>query len=78
MTTTHPLIAAALAAPKTHRVTTRYACGKVRTFDSRSLASATVYADAVERPKIGRDLICRETGATVRVTSVEISVINPA
>lgn len=64
-------IAAALAAPKTHEVVTTYACGKVHTFPSRSLASAENYAD-MERRKIGRALIDRASGNTVRVVSVDV------
>lgn len=65
------LIARAHAMPKTHRVVTLYACGKERTHDTRSAASAELHAGH-ERRKIGRDLIDRDTGATVRVVSVEI------
>lgn len=68
------LIAAALAAPKTHRVVTTYACGKTRTFDTRSLASAENYAVG-DRRKIGRDLIDCDSGEKVRVVSVEIAPI---
>lgn len=71
---TMDLINAALAAPKTHRVVTTYADGKVRTFDTRSLASAQNHATS-ERRNMGRDLICRETGTTVRKVSVEVEAI---
>lgn len=64
-------IAAALAAPKTHRVVTAYSCGKVRTLETRSAASAETHAVG-ERRKIGRDLIDRESGDTVRVISVTV------
>lgn len=74
MTAPHPLIAAALAAPKTHRVTTVYADGAAHIFDTRSLASAEMYAQR-EHGKIGRNMINRETGATVRVVSVTIALI---
>ena len=67
-------IAAALTAPKTHRVTTTYADGRVRTFDTRSLATAENHA-ITERGNIGRDLISRETGETVRKVSVEVSAL---
>jgi len=67
----HPLIASALAAPKTHCVVTAYACGKTRRHETRNKASAENYA-VMERRKVGRDLIDRETGATVRVVSVSI------
>lgn len=67
-------IAAALAAPKTHCVTTVYACGKTRIHDVRSLGAVNNYAK-IERAKIGRDLIDRETGATVRVVAVTVDAI---
>ncbi|MEG3175808.1 hypothetical protein U1872_06170 [Sphingomonas sp. RB3P16] len=67
---THPLIAAALAAPLTHSVVTTMEGGR-RTHDTRSLAAAENYATG-ERRKIGRTLIDRETGATVRVVSVDV------
>jgi hypothetical protein len=72
---THPLIAAALAAPKTHRVVTTYDDGAARTFDTRNAASAELHAIG-ERRKIGRELIARETGKTVRVVSVEVAPIS--
>lgn len=68
------LIAAALAAPKTHRVITTYACGKTRTFDTRSFASAELHATS-ERRQLGRDLIDRATGNTVRKVSVAVEAI---
>jgi hypothetical protein len=71
---THPLIAAALAAPKTHAVVTTFADGEVRRFETRNLGSAENHAVS-ERRKIGRDLISRQTGAVVRVVSVEIVAI---
>lgn len=72
---TEARIAAALAAPKTHAVVATYACGKVRRTETRSLASAITHADFVELPKVGRDLIDRESGETVRVVSVAIEAI---
>jgi hypothetical protein len=71
---THPLIAAALAAPKTHKVVTTYADGTVKRFDTRNLASAENHA-VLERRKVGRDLIDRITGKSVRVVSVTVSDI---
>lgn len=68
------LINAALTAPKTHRVVTTYACGKVRTHETRSEATAENYAFG-ERRKIGRELIDRETNKTVKVVSVAIEAI---
>lgn len=71
---THPLIAAALAAPKTHKVVTTYADGRVREFETRSLQTAENHA-VLDRSKIGRDLISRETGKTVRIVSVDVCKI---
>lgn len=67
-------INAALAAPKTHRMVATYACGKVYTFDTRSLGSAESHADMWRR-KINRDLIDRDTGNAVRVVSVNVEAI---
>jgi hypothetical protein len=53
------LIAAALAAPKTHRVVTVYASGDRKVHETRSLATANNHATG-ERRKIGRDLIARD------------------
>lgn len=75
MSPTNPLIAAALAMPKTHRVVTTYADGTTRQHETRNLASAENHAVG-ERRKIGRDLIDRETGNTVRVVSVTVSPID--
>lgn len=70
----HPLIAAALAMPKTHKVITTYADGRVREFETRSEKTAENHA-ALDRRNIGRDLIDRETGKTVRVVSVRVAPI---
>lgn len=67
----HPLIAAALAAPKTHLVATVYADGKRNLFETRSAGTAEIFAQR-ENHKIGRDLIDRMTGNMVRVTAVLI------
>lgn len=64
-------INAALAAPMTHVVVTRYADGAERRHEVRSLAAGENFATG-ERRKIGRDLISRETGETVRVVAVEV------
>jgi hypothetical protein len=74
ITATHPLIAAALAAPKTHKVITTYADGTVKRFDTRNLASAEMHAIG-ERRKIDRDLVDRVTGKSVHVVSVTIEPI---
>lgn len=71
---THPLIAAALAAPLTHKCVTLYADGSAKEHLTRSAATAENFAIG-ERRKIGRDLINRETGKTVRVVSVTIEAI---
>lgn len=41
---THPLIAAALAMPKTHKVITTHADGRVMEFETRNEASAENHA----------------------------------
>jgi hypothetical protein len=71
MNAPHPLVARLLAAPKTHKVVTTYADGRVREFASHSLASAENHA-VLDRRKIGRDLIDHMTGKTVRVVSVDV------
>jgi len=68
---THPLIAAALAMPKTHRIVTTYADGRTREFETRNLQTAENHA-VLDRRNIGRDFIERETGKTVRIISVEV------
>lgn len=65
-------IAAAFAQPLTHRVSTVYASGLVKTHDVRSLGAANNWAIG-ERRKIGRKLLDRTTGETVEVVAVEIS-----
>lgn len=65
-------IAAALAQPLTHRVSTVYAGGLVKTHDVRSLGAANNWAVG-ERRKIGRKLLDRATGEAVEVIAVEIS-----
>lgn len=70
----HPLILAALAMPKTHRVTTGFADGATREHDVRNLAAAENYATG-ERRKIGRDLINPATGQTVKVVAVNVTKI---
>lgn len=68
------LITAALAAPKTHAVVTTYADGRVKRFETRNEASAETHATG-ERRKVGRELIDRDTGNTVRVVSVDVEAI---
>lgn len=64
-------IAAAQAMPHTHKVVTTYADGAVRELATRNAAAAETHAIG-ERRKVGRDLISRETGKTVRVVSVDV------
>lgn len=71
MTAAHPLIAAAFAQPMTHVVITTYADGLVKRHETRSIDAAENFAIG-ERRKIGRDMISRDTGARVRVASVEV------
>jgi hypothetical protein len=59
------------AMPHTHFVVTRYADGRERRHGARSEVAAKNYSMG-ERRKIGRELIDRETGATVRVVSVKV------
>ena len=69
---THPLIAKALAAPKTHKVITTYADGQTKEHLTASLAQANNWAIG-ERRKIGRELIDRSTGNSVRVVNIEVT-----
>ena len=68
------LIAKRLAAPKNFRVTAHYADGatKFRDVETEGQAenAATTY-----RHKIGRDMIDRDTGKTVRVVDVTITAL---
>ena len=65
------LIATRLAAPKSFKVVTTYADGTTREHRTETIGQANNHAIG-ERRKIGRDLISRETGLTVRVVSVEV------
>lgn len=69
---TEALIAAQLAKPITHHVIITYADGRQRIHGTRSAGAAKTHVDFVVRPRLGRDLIDRETGNTVRIVSVEI------
>ncbi|MDK4727453.1 hypothetical protein [Rhizobium phaseoli] len=60
-----------LALPKTHAVVATYECGKVYRYEAHSLKSAENHAIGWLR-KIGRPLISRDTGETVRVVSVDV------
>lgn len=77
MIDTEAFLAAQFARPLTHRVTTALEGGKVRTHDVRSAGAAENYATG-ERRKIGRDLIDRTTGETVRVIAVTVDPIKSA
>jgi hypothetical protein len=68
---THPLILRELSKPITHNVVTTYADGTARVHGTRGPGQAENYAIG-ERRKIGRDLVNRNTGKTVRVVSVDI------
>jgi hypothetical protein len=71
---TTALLATHFAKPLTHRVTTVFADGTTRAHDTRSQAQADNYATG-ERRKVGKDLISRETGKTVRVVAVTVDRI---
>ncbi len=71
---THAFIAAQLAKPITHNVVTLFLDGTKRIHGTRSAGAAENYAIG-ERRKIGRDLINRETNATVHVLAVTIEAI---
>lgn len=58
-------------AHKPFRVVTTYADGQTKALDVGSMAAGETHAFG-ERRKIGRNLIDRMTGQTVRVVSVEI------
>jgi hypothetical protein len=68
---TASLIARMQARPNRLRVQTTFVDGSTRHHDVATMGQAENYATG-ERRKIGRDLINRETGATVRVVSVDI------
>lgn len=68
------LIAKRLAAPRQFRVTTHYEGGATKMHETETEGQAENWATG-ERRKIGRDLIDRETGGTVRVVDVTIDRI---
>ncbi|XUM19776.1 hypothetical protein ACRAVF_19105 [Bradyrhizobium oligotrophicum S58] len=72
--TIEALIAHNLAKPMTHVVVTSYADGSTKRHETRSLAQANNWTIGEDR-KIGRDLISRATGETVRVVSVQIEAL---
>ena len=69
--TTASTLSALMAAPKTHKVVTSYADGRVREHLTASMAQAENFATG-ERRKVGLKLISRETGKEVTVVSVSI------
>lgn len=69
--TTASTLSALMAAPKTHKVVTAYADGRVREHLTASMAQAENFAIG-ERRKVGLKLISRETGKEVTVVSVSI------
>lgn len=71
---TTQLLARISAMPHTHKCVTRFADGRTREFTTRSAASAEMHA-TLERRKIGRELINRDGGATVRVVAVTVERI---
>jgi hypothetical protein len=71
---TEAFLAAQFARPITHHVVSTYACGKAERHEVRSLGAAENYA-TMRRRQIGRDLIERDTGKTVRVVSVAIEAL---
>lgn len=62
------------AAPRTHRVTMTYACGKVRTYDARNADEAEAFRMR-EALAIGKNKIERDTGAKVRMISATVAKI---
>ena len=71
---THPLIAAQLAKPKTHKIVTTYADGAVHEFEARSLAAAENHA-VLDRRHIGRVMLERGTDREIMIVSVEVKAI---
>lgn len=68
---THPLIVAALAAPKTHKVVTTFDDGSTLEHLTASEAQANNWATG-ERRKVGMRLIDRATGQALLRTCVEV------
>ena len=67
-------IASKQAATKKFAVVTTYADGQTRQMQTATVGQAENYAHG-QRAKIGRDLINRDTGETVRVVGVTVSAI---
>jgi len=71
MTNAMNLINAALAAPKTHAAVVTYSDGSVHRLETRSEATAHNHLDSY-RGQVGRELISRATGNTIRLVSREV------
>lgn len=65
------LIAHRLAAPKQFAVVTTFADGTTRQFEHETRGQADNYAVRESR-KVGRVLLNRDTGAEVRIVSVDV------
>ncbi len=65
------LISRLQSMPKAFAVVTRFADGSERRYETATEGQARNYAVGESR-KIGRDLINRETGKTVRVNAVDV------
>lgn len=65
------IIARIQAMPLTHKVVTKWSDGSVNEMEVRSIKQAENHKITMSR-MAGRDLISRETGLKVRVTSIEI------
>jgi hypothetical protein len=70
----HPLIAAALAKPFTHKVVTVFADGSIKEHQTRGEHEANNWAIG-ERRKVGMRLIDRETGEARLRVRVTVEVI---
>lgn len=68
------LLARRLAAPKQFEVVTLFADGTARRFETETRGQADNYAVA-ERRKVGRQLVNRDTGATVEVVDVYVAAL---
>lgn len=68
---THPLILAALAMSKTHAAVITFSDGSVHRLETRSEKTALLHLDNY-RHQVGKDLISRATGETIRIVSREV------
>lgn len=74
MTDIRSRLEALTAQPRTHRVTTTFSSGKVRTYDAISEGSAKAFAERESR-SIGRACVSRETSEVHHIVSVEVAAI---